>query len=92
MDTSKKPAEAEANGKALTIMVNGRPKEVATKELFFRDVVALAFPNPPSNANTIFTVTYRRGHGNKPEGTLVDGESIKVKDGMIVNVTPTDKS
>ena len=46
----------------------------------------------PSGPNTIFTVTYRRGEGKKPEGTLVDGESVKVKDGMIFNVTATNKS
>jgi Multiubiquitin len=40
----------------------------------------------------MFTVTYRRGEGNKPEGTLVEGETVKVKEGMIFNVTATDKS
>jgi hypothetical protein len=54
--------------------------------------VSLAFPAGTSGANTIYTITYRRGHGQKPEGTLVDGQSVKLKDGMIFNVTPTDKS
>lgn len=35
---------------------------------------------------------YRRGEGNKPEGSLVQGETVKIKDGMIFNVTATDKS
>lgn len=49
-------------------------------------------PYPDKNPNIIYTVTYRRGEGKKPEGTLVEGESVKVKDGMIFDVTRTDKS
>ncbi len=60
--------------------------------LTFQEVVALAFDNPPSGPNILFTITYRKGHGDKPEGTLVEGETLKVKDGMIINVTATDKS
>jgi hypothetical protein len=75
--------------KEVTIIVNGREKKVAKGDISFAEVVALA--NLPSNPNTIFTVTYRRGEGNK-EGALVEGETVKVKEGMIFNVTPTDKS
>ena len=79
--------------KTITIIVNGRPKEVEkNEELTFDEVVTLAFGTPPPGGNIIFTVTYKRGHGNKPEGTLVEGETVKIKDGMIFNVTRTDKS
>jgi hypothetical protein len=81
-----------ANNKDITIIVNGRQKVVADKELSFAEIVALAFDNPPTGPNIVFTVTYRRGHGNKPEGTLVEGEMVRVKEGMIFNVTATDKS
>lgn len=75
--------------KEVTIIVNGREKKVAKDDISFTEVVALS--GLPSNPNTIFTVTYRRGQGNK-EGTLVEGETVKVKEGMIFNVTATDKS
>lgn len=78
--------------KNTTIVVNGREKEVTQKELTFSEVVTLAYGAPPNGGNTIYTVTYKRGNGNKPEGSLVAGESVKVKDGMIFNVTQTDKS
>jgi hypothetical protein len=52
----------------------------------------LGFDPLPSGDNIVFTVTYRRGHGNKTAGTLVAGESVRVKDGMIFDVTVTDKS
>lgn len=73
-----------------TIIVNGREKVVTEKEMSFAEIVALA--NLPTGPNIVFTVTYRRGEGNKPEGTLVEGDTVKIKDGMIFNVTATDKS
>jgi hypothetical protein len=78
--------------KPTTIVVNGRPKEVAVKEISFADIVRLAFEDAVFNDTTVYTVTYKRGHGNKPEGTLVEGDTVKVKEGMIFNVTRTDKS
>lgn len=77
----------------ITIIVNGREKTLPRKEeLTFNEIVALAFDNPPTGPNVVFTITYRRGHGSKPKGTLEQGESLKLKEGMIINVTPTDKS
>lgn len=77
--------------KDVTIIVNGREVTVPKEELSFDELVKLAFPNSTPGPNKIFTVTYRRGHGNK-EGTLAPGQSVKIKDGMIFNVTETDKS
>jgi hypothetical protein len=76
----------------ITIIVNGREKVVTKKELSFAEIIALAFETPPSGPNIVFTVTYRRGHGDKPEGTLLPGETVRIKRGMIFNVTATDKS
>jgi hypothetical protein len=84
---------ADPNKKELKIVVNGREKTWAEKEISFDQVIKLAFDNPPSGPNIVFTVTYRKGgNDNKPDGTLAQGESVKVKDGMVFNVTPTDKS
>lgn len=77
--------------KDITIVVNGREKVVPKEEMSFGEIVALA-EGLPSGQFIVYTITYRRGHGSKPEGTLVEGESVKVKDGMIFNVTATDKS
>lgn len=84
--------EGQGHDKVFTIIVNARPKEVTAKELSFAEIVALAFDSPPAGENIVFTVTYRKGEGNKPEGTLVEGDTVKIKDGMIFNVTATDKS
>lgn len=91
-------ANIEEHGKAeeartVTIIVNGRAKTVPkNEEITFNQVVALAFPNPPTGDGVQFTVQYTRGHGNKPAGALVEGQSIKVKDGMEFDVTPTNRS
>lgn len=82
--------EGQGHNNNFTIIVNGREKVVTEKEMSFAEIVALA--NLPAGPNIVYTVTFKRGHGNKPEGTLVDGETIKIKEGMIFNVTATDKS
>lgn len=78
--------------KEVTIYVNTRPKVVHEKELTFTMVVRLAFPTAPFGDNTAYTVTYRRGKGDKPEGIMVEGDSVKVKEGMVFDVSATDKS
>jgi hypothetical protein len=83
--------EAKASKKEVTIIVNAREHRVSKEELPFDEIVAF-YENPPVGSNVYFTVTYRRGHGLKPEGSLVPGESVRVKDGMIFVVTATDRS
>jgi hypothetical protein len=78
--------------KQVTIIVNGTQKSVAKDDLTYDEVVYLAFESPPYGENTLFTITYRRGQGNKPEEILAPGETVKVKEGMIFDVTATDKS
>lgn len=75
----------------VNIIVNARPKTVAKDEITFEEIVRLAYDNPPTGENWVFTVTYHRGHGNK-EGSLRAGEDVKVKDGMVFDVTATDRS
>jgi hypothetical protein len=78
--------------KQFEIVVNGKQRTVSQRELSYAQVVDLAFPGATNTAQTIYTVTYKRGEGNKPEGSLTDGDVVKVKEGMIFNVTPTDQS
>jgi hypothetical protein len=80
------------HGREITIIVNGTQKAAHEKELTFLEIVQLAFANAVINEITAYTVTFKRGHGNKPEGSLVNDESVKLKEGMIFNVTATDKS
>ena len=80
--------------KTYEIFVNGSKKQWGEKEISFTQVVNLAYNNNPPNApGEMFTVVYSRGGDQKkPQGTLIDGESVKVKDGMRFDVTATNKS
>jgi hypothetical protein len=81
-----------ARPRKFIIIVNGQQKTVTTKTVTFEEIVRLAFPNPPSGQNILFTVGYEDGPHANPSGSLLPGGKVKVKDGMIFNVTPTDKS
>ena len=78
--------------KEFTVVVNAREKTVAKNALSFNEVVALAFDNPPSGPTTMFTITYRKGPRANREGTLVEGGVVRIKNGMVFNVTATNKS
>jgi hypothetical protein len=93
MANDKEKDNGHGQEKEIEIIVNGKKKVVTSKELAFDQVVDLAYePNPrPTGDNWVFTVTYRKAEG-KPEGTLLPGDTVKVKDGTIFNVTATDKS
>lgn len=79
--------------KTVTIIVNTREKTVdKNTEISFEEIVSLAYDgSPPTGPYMEFTVMYRRGAGNK-DGSLVAGQSVKVKQGMVFNVTATDRS
>lgn len=78
--------------KVYTIIVNGRKKEVTTDPLSFNDVVALAFNPVPVGPNVQFSVTYRKGPEKNREGVLTEGVAVRIKDGMIFDVSETNKS
>lgn len=82
----------QPDDKGFSIVVNGRKKTVEEEELTFDQVVGLAFENPPTGKYICFTITYRNAGGRKPEGTLIEGQLVKVRDGTIFNVSVTDKS
>jgi hypothetical protein len=75
-----------------TVIVNARPKEWKEKTISFEQVVILAFGTYDNNPNKGYTVTYSRGPEPKPEGTMIKGSVVKVKNKMIFDVTATDKS
>jgi hypothetical protein len=83
--------KASKKEKEFTIKVNSRTKIVTSKELTFAQVLALV-DNLLQGENVVYSVTYQRGEGNKPDGMLVEGQILKVKEGMIIDVTATDKS
>jgi hypothetical protein len=78
--------------KLYNIIVNGKQKEFEGNEISFEQVIELAFGTVSTGPKVSYAVTYKRGEGNKPEGSLVAGEVVKLKEGMIFNASATDKS
>lgn len=78
--------------KLVTIYINGTPKVVEKDHMSFDEIITLAFEAPPTGEGVDFTVQYTKGHSDKPKSTLVKGQSVKVKEGMEFDVTPTNRS
>ena len=78
--------------KTVTIIVEGTPHEWSKTEISYDEVVTLEVPDHAQHPEITYTVTYKRGHGDKPEGTLAPGASVKVKDEMIFSVSETGQS
>lgn len=79
-------------GKHFNIVVNARKKDVAASTLSYDDVLNLAFDNqPPRGENVVITVSYSKGPHDS-SGTLIAGQSVEIKSGMVFDVRPTDRS
>lgn len=77
--------------KLVTIVINGERHPWPKDDISYEDVAKLAFPDS-YDSSTIYTIKYRNGHGNKPEGNLVKGAPIKAKDEMIFTAKDTGES
>lgn len=83
-------AEATAEKtQTATIIVNTRSHVWTEKKISFEQVVELAFPGQPYDAAGTL-VEYSRGHG--PDHSLRPGQSVEVKDGMVFDVEPANRS
>ena len=72
------------------IIVNGEEKNVSQESLTFHEICLLAFPDGPFAENIRYTVTYTPVHG--ADVSMVNEESVEIKNGMIFNVGNTDRS
>jgi hypothetical protein len=82
----------EHEKKTVTIVVEGTKHEWPKEAISYDEVVTLEVPDHAQHPEITYSVTYKRGQGNKPEGTLVPGAFVKVKEGMIFNVSETGQS
>ncbi len=76
----------------VTIIVNSRPKVVATEEVSYDEVLGLAFDPIPTGPNVKITIAYTDGAGRPYEGYLRPGGSVKVQEGTTFDVDATDNS
>jgi hypothetical protein len=81
-----------ATERKLTIIVNARPREWSGRTISFEQVLPLAFDPVRTEPFILYTVMYSRGPRANPEGELVAGGSVRVKNRMVFLVTETDRS
>ncbi len=75
-----------------SIVINGELAVLPHREVSYTEVVAIAYPVPPS-PETTYRVTFRNAMEPRHEGILVDGEIVEVKEaGTKFNVSATGKS
>ena len=94
MTADQATTTAEARDKAeYKIIVDGQPKEVPSDLVSYDQVVELAYPGQSKDPQYKFTVTYRNADQEPREGSLVAGQTVRVKrEGTVFNVTRTTKS
>jgi len=78
--------------KSFKIIVNGQLKDWDKKQISFQEVIVLAFGNYVEVATMVYTVAYEDGPKQNPEGSMVKGSTVFIKDKMIFHATQTDKS
>ncbi|MBP6367986.1 MAG: multiubiquitin domain-containing protein [Nitrosomonas sp.] len=78
--------------KLVTIVVEGTPHEWSEEKITYAQVVTLEVPDFAHHPEITYSVRYKLGHGNKPEGVLTPGASVKVKEGMVFYVSETGQS
>ena len=78
--------------KIVTLIINGTPKQWDKKEITFKDVIILAYGNYIDRPTMVYTVAYEDGPKQNPEGSLLKGHKVFVKNKMIFHATATDKS
>jgi hypothetical protein len=76
----------------ITIKVNSRERVVDHRVLTYWELVKLAYPEAVPSDQIIYSIDYASGPPKNPNGSLVEGQSVVVKEGTKFYVTPTDKS
>jgi len=88
---NNKKSDAPGQNKEYEIIVNGTPGKWIGKEISFEQVVKLAFPSASFESTKGYSVVYKKAENGK-EGSLVLGDSVKVKSKMEFDVYPTNRS
>ena len=76
----------------ILIIVNGKEKPWDKKQISFAEVIILAFGAYNDTPTMVYTVGYEDGPKQNPEGSMVKGATVFVKNKMIFHATATDKS
>ena len=74
------------------VIINGKKYEPNKTELSYEWIVKTAFNNDREDYTVTFRYTKEAGSFGVKEGTLIAGDCIDQKDGLIINVADTGRS
>jgi hypothetical protein len=74
------------------IIVNGKEKLWNKKQISFAEVIILAFGTYNDTPTMVYTVGFEDGPKQNPEGSMIKGAMVFIKNKMIFHATATDKS
>ena len=83
--------EIEEHEEELTIYVNGTAYPVEKGKISYEGLLKL-IDAPPLPEDKRYSVQYSNGPKDKPTGTLIEGQSVELKNGMEFDVTPANRS
>ena len=81
-----------AAGRKITIYIRGRAHERDDEMISFDEVVTLAYPHGKRGPLYEYDVAWKDGPRGQRTGTLNEGGTIKIIEGMKFDVIFTDKS
>lgn len=81
----------KGNPKGIRVHLNGREVILPDESVGFEELVRLAYPDGTQFSDPGFRIVFTAAV-RPEEGDLKAGESLKVKDGTIINVTSFDLS
>jgi multiubiquitin len=76
--------------KEVTIIVNGRDYPWNEKRISFTQVLELI--GVSETDKVYYMITYSKGDDKEPKGEITKAKDVKVKNGMIINAKPNNKS
>jgi multiubiquitin len=76
----------------IQIIVNGTPHPWVKKKISFKEVIILAYGVYNDSPTWIYTVGYEDGPKQNPEGSMIKGQEVFVKNEMIFHAKGTDES
>ena len=91
---SRKGVERFRTREARTVSfwVNGTAKTLKKGKYSFADIVRLAFPHAVFGGTKCYTVGWDQGPRNQEAGELFEDAKLRIIEGIIIDVSATDKS
>lgn len=82
--------DTPGHNKTVKIVVNLNEYDVTGKEISYRQVAQLAYPDDLDSPEITYTITYTNPHG--PDGELHEGDEVKLHEGMVFIVGKSNRS